>query len=186
MRTRLRVLDSVRAAAQIPGLHLSRNIVIVGHSQGGQVALFAGQLAPSYAPDLHIDGVVAMAPATNLSLAIAAMRDLSDQGGITSGKSDLVYIVMTLWAWAHTYRHLPVTSIFTPFGAEKASIVNQGCLSQIAQALAGINPASILRPNPTSMLGLLHDAAKNNPGLVHTITPILVVQGNRTRQFLLS
>lgn len=44
------LLDSVRAARQMPGLSLEPETVIWGHSQGGHAALWAGTLAPTYAP----------------------------------------------------------------------------------------------------------------------------------------
>jgi len=61
------VLDSVRAARQVDGVNASRRVVVWGHSQGGQSALFAGQLANSYSPDLNLLGVAAAAPAVELS-----------------------------------------------------------------------------------------------------------------------
>lgn len=61
------VLDAVRAAHQLPGLNLADTTVIWGHSQGGNAALWAGALAPAYAPDDHVIGVAALAPATDLT-----------------------------------------------------------------------------------------------------------------------
>ena len=48
------VLDSVRAAANLPKTGAGPRFVVWGHSQGGHAALFAGQLAKSYAPDLAL------------------------------------------------------------------------------------------------------------------------------------
>ncbi|HRZ27335.1 MAG TPA: alpha/beta fold hydrolase [Spirochaetota bacterium] len=55
------VLDIITAALQIPYIPLSENakIAIWGYSQGGQSASFAGELQPSYAPDLNLAGVAA-------------------------------------------------------------------------------------------------------------------------------
>ena len=50
------VLDSIRAAHQVDDLRLSDQTVVWGHSQGGHAALWAGQLAPTYAPELPIPG----------------------------------------------------------------------------------------------------------------------------------
>jgi alpha-beta hydrolase superfamily lysophospholipase len=41
--------------------------VVWGHSQGGGAALWTGQLAPTYAPDVNVIGVAALAPASNLT-----------------------------------------------------------------------------------------------------------------------
>ena len=65
------VLDIVRAAR---GLHnrdsvtghetISRRFVIVGHSQGGEAALFAAHHAPTWTPELTLLAVAAIAPAS--------------------------------------------------------------------------------------------------------------------------
>ena len=60
------VLDSVRAAQEFTELDLDGSTVVWGHSQGGGAALWTGVLAATYAPELRIDGVAALAPAANL------------------------------------------------------------------------------------------------------------------------
>ena len=46
------VLDSVRAARDLPDAGASNRFAVWGHSQGGQASLYSGELAASYAPDL--------------------------------------------------------------------------------------------------------------------------------------
>ncbi|EWT02086.1 hypothetical protein N865_07315 [Intrasporangium oryzae NRRL B-24470] len=60
------VLDAMRAARQLSGVRLTDQNVVWGHSQGGGAALWTGVLAPTYAPELKIAGVAALAPASNL------------------------------------------------------------------------------------------------------------------------
>lgn len=59
-------LDALRAAHHLDGVALANNVVVWGHSQGGHAALWAGMLAPSYAPELRLAGVAALAPASDL------------------------------------------------------------------------------------------------------------------------
>ena len=69
-------LDSIRAARQMPEVRLKpdttdsfvldNRTVVWGHSQGGHSALWTGIVAPRYAPDIKILGVVAIAPAANM------------------------------------------------------------------------------------------------------------------------
>jgi len=69
------VLDSVRAARQIPQLSLQHATVVWGHSQGGHAALWAGILAPTYAPDVNVVGIAALAPASDLGALVEAVKD---------------------------------------------------------------------------------------------------------------
>ncbi len=66
------VLDATRAARQLDDISLSTETVVWGHSQGGHAALWTGQLAPTYAPDVGVIAVAAMAPAANLPALIEA------------------------------------------------------------------------------------------------------------------
>jgi pimeloyl-ACP methyl ester carboxylesterase len=88
------VLDSVRALAGIPDIGAGRRFVVWGHSQGGQAALFTGQLAPRYAPDLRLLGVAAAAPATELGQLFE--DDLTSAAG-------KILTAMTLYAWHELY-----------------------------------------------------------------------------------
>ena len=65
------VLDSVRAARQMPELTLDKRVVIWGYSQGGHAALWSGIVGPRYAPDLEILGVAAIAPPANIEKSLA-------------------------------------------------------------------------------------------------------------------
>ncbi|WP_410588019.1 lipase family protein [Amycolatopsis sp. lyj-23] len=55
------VIDAVRAAQRLPaaGLSASAKVVFRGYSQGGGAAAWAGELQPSYAPELNLVGVAA-------------------------------------------------------------------------------------------------------------------------------
>jgi uncharacterized membrane protein HdeD (DUF308 family)/alpha-beta hydrolase superfamily lysophospholipase len=69
-------LDAVRAARQIDDLSLSDQTVVWGHSQGGGAALWVGIEAQTYAPDVPLLGIAAMAPASDLpSLATVIERE---------------------------------------------------------------------------------------------------------------
>ncbi|MFF9839154.1 lipase family protein [Streptomyces sp. NPDC013740] len=65
------VLDAVRAARQLDTVDLSDETVVWGHSQGGHAALWTGQIADSYAPDVPLAGVAALAPASDLTALVS-------------------------------------------------------------------------------------------------------------------
>jgi pimeloyl-ACP methyl ester carboxylesterase len=62
------VLDIVRAAQQLPASNVDGDspVMIFGHSQGGGAALFAAEQAATWAPELHVVGTAAGAPAGDL------------------------------------------------------------------------------------------------------------------------
>jgi acetyl esterase/lipase len=57
-------------------LRLSDDVVVWGHSQGGHAALWSGVLANTYAPELRIAGIAALAPATDLPALEDATQDM--------------------------------------------------------------------------------------------------------------
>lgn len=79
------VLDAVRAARQMPELDLAERTVVWGHSQGGHAALWTGAIGPSYAPEVDLIGVAALAPASNL---VALVDNL---GNVTGGSIFAAY-----------------------------------------------------------------------------------------------
>lgn len=81
------VLDSVRAAHQLSDVVLGTDTVVWGHSQGGHAALWTGILAPTYAPDVEVQGVAALAPASNLSGLVDSLGD------VTGGELFASYVI---------------------------------------------------------------------------------------------
>ncbi len=63
------ILNSVRAAQQIPETGAGTTMAVWGHSQGGQAALWAADQR-SYAPELNVIAVAAAAPAAQLPILI--------------------------------------------------------------------------------------------------------------------
>jgi pimeloyl-ACP methyl ester carboxylesterase len=76
------VLDAVRAARQLPesGITESNPVIAWGYSQGGQAAGWAGELQPSYAPDVKLIGVAAGGTPSNLQ-AVASFGNGSVAAG---------------------------------------------------------------------------------------------------------
>jgi pimeloyl-ACP methyl ester carboxylesterase len=67
-------LDSIRALRGMEGIRASDDTVVWGHSQGGHAALWTGILAPTYAPEIVILGVAAVAPASDLGPLLEAVQ----------------------------------------------------------------------------------------------------------------
>ncbi|MBB5597932.1 lipase family protein [Neomicrococcus lactis] len=77
-------LDAVRAARQLQDLKLSNKTVSWGHSQGGGSALWTGKIAPTYAPDVPLSGVAAMAPASDLKALIGSLSGITGDSVVAS------------------------------------------------------------------------------------------------------
>ena len=119
------VLDAARAARALPGLDLAADTIIWGHSQGGHAAAWAGQLAPSYAPDLPISGVILGAPAAEPGLVLAA----ATSGQAATAPTPLTgYIVTLVSAWSHVYPETAATPAFTPAALAKLDLVTRACI----------------------------------------------------------
>lgn len=167
------VLDATRATRLLPGLRTSNTVIIYGHSQGGHAALFAGEMAPSYAPDLHVVGVVAAAPATGLSTLISIV-------GSPPGQRFLPFSIPVAYSWTRDYRDLPPDDVFTPEGERvAAATVPTGCGSALSAAITSehLTPEAVFQSTAGSNPVVLAHAKLNDPGQVRTSPPMLVLQG---------
>ena len=106
------VIDSVRAARQIPGVGGSNSYGLWGYSQGGHAVLFAANEASSYAPELKLAAVAAVAPPTDLTRLLRAT---------ISSVEGRVLASMALASWSRKY------------GASLASLVDRSVQRVIDQ-----------------------------------------------------
>ena len=76
------------ARRRLDGTGAGRDLLVGGHSQGGHAALFAGELAGSYAPELRLGGVMAAAPAADLEAILPAASAIRQAAGfvVMAGK----------------------------------------------------------------------------------------------------
>ncbi|MEO3788298.1 lipase family protein [Actinocorallia sp. B10E7] len=76
------LIDAVRAAQRLPaaGLSADAKVAFRGYSQGGGAAMWAGELQPSYAPELNLVGVVGGGVPGDLALVSLALN-----GGVGFG-----------------------------------------------------------------------------------------------------
>jgi pimeloyl-ACP methyl ester carboxylesterase len=74
-------LDIVTAARKLDK-RIGTDLVVAGHSQGGQAALFAASLAKRVAPALKLRGTLAFAPVSHLSQQSTLLGALTQPGGL--------------------------------------------------------------------------------------------------------
>jgi pimeloyl-ACP methyl ester carboxylesterase len=88
------VLQAVKAATNISGISLSKKWSIIGHSQGGHVALSAAQSAGELGSSYELRSVVAFAPGSDLiasSDAIFSLIDTTAATGNIEGAASILY-----------------------------------------------------------------------------------------------
>ena len=168
------VLDALRASNHLLGSAVSGQALIYGHSQGGHAALFAAEMAPTYAPELKLLGVVAAAPATGMSSLISVVSS-------NLGASFMPFSIPAAWGWVENYNDLPQNLLFTQVGAAFAKAqVAKACSSQLSEAIkaAEVKPTDLFNPEAGGDATVVAHGRLNDPGRVATKMPMLVIQGD--------
>jgi len=167
-------LDIVRATRNLAEAKSTDEFVVWGHSQGGHASLFTGQLAASYAPELHLVGVAAGGPVPDL----AELFEVNIK--TTVGK---ILISMALQSWARVYDDASLDQIVTPAARPLVASIAKNCLYTRNQILSSV-PASLalnltfLHTPPWEAEPWKTILEKNNPGGTRTNAPLLIVQGD--------
>ena len=186
------ILDAIRAAASMPeiGVGDAKDVVLWGHSQGGQAVLFAAQSAAQYAPELKVHGAAVAAPAADLGTLLS--DDITDISGVTIGS----YAFSAYQSvYSARYPGLSLSSILTPEGAAATPTMAGYCLFTQTSALhdlAGPLVGHYVSSDPATTEPWATMLKENTPGTMPTGMPLLVAQGEAdtlvlpaaTRQFV--
>jgi pimeloyl-ACP methyl ester carboxylesterase len=164
------VLDSARALKDFSELKVNPKMLVAGQSQGGHAALWAGQLQPTYAPDVDIIGVVGQAPATDLEAMFLGVTGPNARGGITS------LLVMAADAYAKQYPDVKINQVLTSRGrGALGNVVKRLCLIPAIIGTQLAKPSDLIQPNGLDVLK--PDVDKNIPGTSFAM-PVLLAQGD--------
>lgn len=160
------VTDIMRAARAIPFASATDQWLVYGHSQGGQAALFTGELAPAYAPELHLLGTVAAAPASFLP----DVAHLPENAG-------RVYVLLMLLGLPTDYPALHAEDYLTPKALALAPIVDRGCGGDIAITYKQFGPDEVVTKPLLDSEPMRSILLENDPGRERTAVPILLTHG---------
>jgi pimeloyl-ACP methyl ester carboxylesterase len=161
------VLDIAKAAQQIRDTGASDKTFVWGQSQGGQAALFAGEIAPTYAPDLDLLGVISGAPVTDAAAMFPAAATIPDTLG---------FAVMGMLGLQAAYPQAKVADVLTPKGLSLTKLADQKCYGAVLSAFK--QPvAQIIATNPSDVAPFPELFASDTAGTVATAAPMLVYQG---------
>ncbi len=169
------VLDAARAARNIAAAGAGTDLLLWGHSQGGQASLFAGQLATEYSPELHLVAVAAAAPAGELAKLLELEQD--DSTGVVLG------------AYAMN-AYLDIYGPMNP-GMSLQQVVTPAGQSAIAQLvpLCDLTESAQMAPIVKPVIGSFYVAGagsqppwsalldENSPGHQKIPAPVLITQG---------
>jgi pimeloyl-ACP methyl ester carboxylesterase len=183
----LNLLDSARAAQNFCDqsrdivLPAANKIILEGHSQGGQAALFAAELAASYAPELNLLGTVLFAPA-------AEFRFLAEQMAAARWSARVMPFSVALHSFSAYYgAPASLEGLLQPryAGGLPTRVENQ-CAVGLANWM-GYQPAAALTDDfRTSLRNSDWESLEpwatyvdqNEPGNYTSDDPLLVLQGN--------
>ncbi|MGW0051445.1 lipase family protein [Nocardia nova] len=164
------VLDAVRAALQLPDIRLTDHAVVWGHSQGGHAALWTGIRAPRYAPELVIDGVAALAPASNLPALVDSL------GSVTAGEVFASYVIT---AYAGTYPDTRFDDYVRPGARIITREMAQRCLAEKSVLVSVLTSLFLDKPiwrGDPDRGPLLDNLRRNVPSAVIP-APVFIGQG---------
>jgi pimeloyl-ACP methyl ester carboxylesterase len=159
------VIDSVRAARNLDPT-LSNKWVVSGHSQGGQAAMFASELADTYGNGLDLRGTVALAPASNIDLIVPALVGTPVQG----------FLVMAINGLAALDPTVRPEEILAQPALDRVSVLESGCFDEVIAAFADLTADELLVGGQLSD-ALVAKFAASNPGQEAANSPVLLAQG---------
>ncbi len=166
-------LDAVRAAHELEDAHLSVNTVVWGHSQGGGAALWTGALARSYAPEVFLRGVAALAPAAEPASLVSHLR------GVVGGS---IFTSFAFASFEAIYDDVTYREYMRPGAEVTVRRMSERCLNDpgtLVSAVASIGLSGdpeLFASSPAS--GALGRHLRDNAPPPTVSAPVLVAQGS--------
>ena len=133
------VLDSIRAVAELPNVGPLGDVVLAGHSQGGRAALFAAEIAPKYAPELHLVGAAALAPGVELPALVDYLVASPGTGIVLIGAIGL----------QAGYPDLDLSTVFTPTAIADIPRVETECVDATVARYQSVTTNDVIRQAPS-------------------------------------
>ena len=164
------VIDSVRAARNLDD-RVGNRWVAMGHSLGGQAALFTADLAARRAPDLVLVGTVALASASGSAdkLRIFAAYPTAPLYDFN--------LAMELYGAAAVYPDVRPETLLTASALDLYGQVDQMCIAAVQQAWSFRLSSDTFQPG-ADVQPLITAFDTNEPGRLHLGTlPVLIAQG---------
>ncbi|MFC8383328.1 alpha/beta hydrolase family protein [Nocardia sp. NPDC057272] len=175
-----RAVADMALAARVIAPEIGTRWVAMGHSQGGQAAVYANARSQQWAPQLRLLGAVAMAPASHLGPVVQAFT-LARRTGIAEkvdAPAGSVSFIPLFIRGAQTVADIDPSAFLT---AEADSMVGQAddrCIGQLRarDSWGGLGAGDTFSADadPGALVRVLDD---NDPSGLALTTPMLVLQG---------
>ncbi|MGW4331331.1 alpha/beta hydrolase family protein [Rhodococcus koreensis] len=164
------VVDIVRAARDVDPA-VGSTWFVIGHSQGGQAALFTAAQAGERAPELHLGGAVAIAPGSGLDQTPQYFR--SGVPGIEAAEAFLPLILLGAQAADPA---IDPAALLTEQAQPLLTAARTGCIDDIRK-VPPVPAGQVFRPDAD--LGPLTEyLGRQEPSRVHVQVPTLVAQSS--------
>ncbi|MFD7846702.1 alpha/beta hydrolase family protein [Nocardia sp. NPDC059764] len=175
------VTDMARAARQIDP-DIGTRWVAVGHSQGGQAAVFTDAQAQQWAPDLQLLGAVALAPASHQGIGLQASQ-LATTAGVAGALAPLtggaVSFLPLIIRGAQTVAEVDPFRFLTARAQSMLDQADNRCIGQLRQpdSWGGLNSDDVFRRDGDTA-ALIRVLDENDPTALSFTQPLLVLQGH--------
>lgn len=169
-------LDIVKAVEHVPAFHASKTYAVWGHSEGGQTALFSLDIAQTYAPTLHLVGVVAGAPPSQLNLIYTFLK--------TSQFRFYLFMAAAGFNAGYGNKTAPLTQVMTKTAEKLLPDLLKGCFTYLETTLDIYRITEFVMDNPFAVPAwrrLINDNDPKNFAKPAKV-PLLIPQGGTDTQ----
>ncbi len=167
-------VDIVRAVQSMP-VHASTKYLVWGHSEGGQTAMFAWHIGPTYAPQLHLVGTVAGAPPSQFAFIYDFLK--------TSPYRFYLFMAAAGFNAAYGNAKAPLGSVLSPQAEKLLPVLRSGCFNTLESKLDKYTLQQLVKANPFDVPSWKQLIEANDPAnLPANNVPLLIIQGGADEQ----
>jgi pimeloyl-ACP methyl ester carboxylesterase len=150
--------------------------VVWGHSEGGQTAMYTLHIGTSYAPELHMKGVVAGAPPSQFNVIYDFLK--------TSPYRYYLFMVAGAYSSAYGAKAAPLSKVLTPLGISLLPDLNKGCSDYLSKVIDKYQISQITTGDPFDVPAWKTLFKANDPENFASASsvPLLMIQGGADEQ----
>jgi len=158
------VFNLVRAARSIKTTQAGNDLVVMGWSQGGQAALFTGEIVRAYAPETRLHGIVGMAPGATIMF--------SQIDGFFKAPIPYVYLIGQSYIDAYGLD----SKLFTDAGQQLLEASRNSCVVALFSSVQQSKVPGVTK-NISDDKRWIDALTRNDSGRVKSAAPVFIVHG---------